>query len=87
MKNLIKNFFRSLIARENTKNQLQIGSSHFSLARQNYKKYENLYEADFKVFSGFFAASYSTSLATKPVEKRPINKVPIIKPRNLSIYT
>ncbi|OUU53356.1 MAG: hypothetical protein CBC25_00690 [Pelagibacteraceae bacterium TMED65] len=51
MKNLIKNFFRNLIAKENTKNQLQIGSSHFSLARQNYKKYENLHEADYKVFS------------------------------------
>lgn len=51
MINFIKNFLRNSISIGNDKNSFFIGSSHFALARNNYSKIKNLFEADYKVFS------------------------------------
>ena len=51
MFNFIKNFLGEIISRSNDRNIFAIGSSHFSVMRQNYSKIKNLSDADYKVFS------------------------------------
>lgn len=51
MKEIIKNFLNNLISKGNDRNIFHIGSSHLAIAKNNYPKYKNLFEADYKIYS------------------------------------